>query len=173
MMRNFFVLKQRAGQAQRLNYLLKNVLPRALYLLRRLLTYRPSRRNSPTLARIAGSAGSSSISRARAAAAGKALDGFHVGDEFLGGEIVAGGEGEVALELLGDAFVGIGVAVAGEDCFDGFADEGADQLVLGAFFFGEGHFDFSAATGDQVIQIADARDDAFFAGCECHAVRRC
>ena len=112
MMRNFFVLKQRAGQAQRLNYLLKNVLPRALYLLRRLLTYSPSSRNSPTLARIAGIGGVEfHFAGQFSGGGGKALDRFHVGDEFLGGQIVAGGKRQVALELLGDAIVGLGIVV--------------------------------------------------------------
>ena len=33
--------------------------------------------------------------------------------------------------------VAVGVGVAGEDVFHRFADEGLDQLVFGAFFFGE------------------------------------
>src|SRR5436190_1843913 len=82
----------------------------------------------------------------------------------VGGEIVAGGEGQIAFELLDQVFVCIGIGVAVEDRFYGFAGDGFDEFVFGAFFFGEGHFDFAAATGDEVVEIADAGDDALFAG---------
>src|SRR6266699_6485144 len=52
------------------DYFRKNVFPLALYLLRRLFTYSPSSKNSPTLASVAGSPPSSCISLARARAAG-------------------------------------------------------------------------------------------------------
>src|SRR5580698_4379689 len=58
-----------------------------------------------------------------ACALAEAADGFHIGGEFIGGEIVPGGEGEVRFELLDDRLVRVGVAITAEDRLDGFAAE--------------------------------------------------
>ena len=69
-----------------------------------------------------------------------------------------------AFELLCDLLEVVQVGKLQEDTFYRFADERANELVLGALFLGEGHFDLAATAGQQQVQVADARHDAFLAG---------
>ncbi len=92
-----------------------------------------------------------------------AVDVFEAGDEFGGGDFVADDEGEAGFELFGDVVEFIGIGMAADDVFHGFADHGEDELVFGALaVFAEHEFDFAARAGDEVGEVAGAGHDAGF-----------